>query len=267
MKSLFGLLLILSSLLTNAQTVYNPSSYTNANAITIKKITVTSSNTTVNLVLNTKYTGHSFSISSATYIQASGYPNGAKYKIRELVGGQLDQTYTPNAGVDYEMTLIFDKIPSSLEKIDIQEPVNNGWHWRSIEMNNPTARRLPIDQFFQDHGISILANMAHPSNTFRSANWKVDNNKIWVDIYYDYFNTELEITRSGNLFTDIKVLYDNDIVPPFGFIQLIKDTTISSGASENQAANQLSAYLQKKLSDMNGSEMTCMFLSGKFLTY
>jgi hypothetical protein len=74
----------------------------------------------------------------------------------------------------------------------------------------PTSAQT-LSSFFYQEGNALMATLAHPTNTYRYAKYEVRNNEVWVDIYYEGYNTELKIKRSGNFFN------------PFSAINILKE--------------------------------------------
>lgn len=123
--------------------------------------------------------------------------------------------------------------------------------------------------FFSNEGNKLLATLAHPTNTFKYAKYRVENNSVWVDIYYEDFNTELRIKRTGDFFTKIEVIYDNDWVSPFTAIGQIKDVVLkfSEDNSDTQTKNEFERKINKVISEMNGKELTCLILTLAWIDY
>lgn len=92
-----------------------------------------------------------------------------------------------------------------------------------------------VNAFFEEVGDELLATLAHPTNTFKYAESKITDRGIRVDIYYEGYNTSLLVKKRGPLFTGIEVLRDNDFVPPFSAVEVIKNYLIEqSNSAEDQ---------------------------------
>lgn len=272
MRALFFLMIIfvLPCISSYSQETNNPSCYSNASVLTIEKITVTDYSTIVNLKFYTTNENYSFYISSGMYIQEYGNSYSTKYYIKEFVGNELDKIYTNNAYQTYNFTWIFEKVPAGLSNINIIEPLAPnyvGWYWKNIVINNPLSSSM--SNFFKNSGVATIAELAHPTNTYKSGYYNVYSNKIWVKIYYDGYTTELEITRDGNFFTNIYVISDDDFITPFTGIELIKDVALDI-IKDNSDENNKSAFqkkINKTISEMNGKELACLILTLNWLDY
>ncbi len=141
-KTLFVVLLTIQILILHSQTTYNPSCYSNASALTVEKITVNSSNTTVNMKFYTESNNYEFWIDQSMYIQEYGNPNSRKYYIKEFVGNELNKKYLNDSKTPYYFTWIFEKTPQWLTNISIIEPPTQEgtpWYWKNIKLNNKSS--------------------------------------------------------------------------------------------------------------------------------
>lgn len=125
-----------------------------------------------------------------------------------------------------------------------------------------------LDHYFTNEGVKTLAKLAHPTNNFQGGRYTIYNNYILVEINYQNYKTRLRINRAGNIFTEIDVLEDNDIVSPFLAIQLIKDIFIKEVQEktvEEDIVSSLEVIFNKAVQDMSGIELTCIILTLEYL--
>lgn len=127
-----------------------------------------------------------------------------------------------------------------------------------------------MGSFFKHNGVAIFANLAHPTNIYKSGRYTIYSNHIIVEINYECCYTKLKIKRSGDVFYDIDVLSDNDWVAPFVGVELMKDLVIEAANEDSESKEQLSAFekkFQKSLYEMTGIELTCILLTLSWLDY
>jgi len=129
-----------------------------------------------------------------------------------------------------------------------------------------------IEDFLEEEKIiKNLAWMAHPSNTFRYGySNKISNNKTLITInYYDGYQTTLKVSRYGNYITNIEVAQNKDWAPAFLFVTLIKNFLIGILESdrEKEDVSFFEKYFKKKLKDMNGINMACIYLTVSWVNY
>ena len=125
-------------------------------------------------------------------------------------------------------------------------------------------------RFFEDKAVYYLADMAHPTNTYKSGTYDLYTNYVLVNIYYEGYTTKLKVYRSGNIFTEIEVLYDNDWPPAFSFFDVIKDLAIKVLAENEESSKSLTEFersIGKGLQDMTGKEMACAILTIGWIDY
>lgn len=121
-----------------------------------------------------------------------------------------------------------------------------------------------MESYFKYEGVRTLAFMAHPTNTFKTGQYNVYNNKVWVKIYYENnYVTELEVYRSGDVFTGIRIIRDNDWAYPFTGIALIKDLVIelAKEAEDQRALSIMEKALNKTLEYMDGEDLAITALT------
>jgi hypothetical protein len=126
-----------------------------------------------------------------------------------------------------------------------------------------------LSSFFHQEGCELVAALAHPSNTYRYAKYEVRAQEIWVDIYYEEYNTELKIKRKGNFFSGIEVVYDDDWVNPFAATGIIKDMVwdFINDSSDRERKENFEQLMGKKVAQMNGKELASLILTLAWLAY
>ena len=67
------------------------------------------------------------------------YNNYNSFKILLFKDNELDKQYNlGKKGTEYNFTLIFERIPPGITKVDIEIPLNNGSYvWKGVSINNP----------------------------------------------------------------------------------------------------------------------------------
>ncbi len=126
-----------------------------------------------------------------------------------------------------------------------------------------------MDDFFRSKGVGIVAECAHPTNTFVSGQFTVDDSYVWVRVDYKKRPTIVKIFRDGNWFTGIDVIEDDDPwMSPFGAIENIKDLAIDYiKNNSNQQKSKFEQRINKTIANMNGKELTCLALTLEWWSY
>lgn len=128
-----------------------------------------------------------------------------------------------------------------------------------------------MSNFFRYEGVSGLASLAHPSNTYSSGTYSVEYDYVLVTINYkESFKTRLKIYKSGNVFTSIVVLEDTDWWPPFAAVEFLKDVILEIAREDEDSRKALSDFersVGKALSNMTGKQLTCIFLTLGWIDY
>lgn len=126
-----------------------------------------------------------------------------------------------------------------------------------------------IDKFFEYEGVKLIADFAHPTNTFSSASFYVGYDHVAIGIYYEECYTEVKIIRDGDFFTNIQVIKDTDWFSPFAATGMIKDIiwdAINSD-SDREELSKFEEKINKRISDMSGKDLTCLFLTLSWWAY
>lgn len=126
-----------------------------------------------------------------------------------------------------------------------------------------------MSDFFKYKGVETLVEMAHPTNTYKSGEYKVSDNKVWIKIYYDGFTTELELKRLDNLFIDITIISDDDYISPFIGVELIKDIAYKAIKNDADKKNKslFEEAIKKTIENMDGEDLACLVITLNWLDY
>jgi len=127
-----------------------------------------------------------------------------------------------------------------------------------------------MGSFFKYEAVNTLAGLAHPTNTYKSGQYTIYDNYILVEIYYEQYTTKLKILRKGDYFTEIITISDNDFIPPFAGIEIIKDFLIEGTEDTEERRKLMNSFekrFDKALLDMTGKEMACMALTINWFNY
>jgi outer membrane protein OmpA-like peptidoglycan-associated protein len=135
------------------------------------------------------------------------------------------------------------------------------WFLLSFILHSVNAQDL--EQYFKSKGVERVAWLVHPTNNFQTGNFHIYENFVLVDIKYEDYKTRLKIYKTGRFLTDIQVIEDDDRVPPFLGIALMKD--IMNANYEESIGEDIIPTLEdvfnKAISDMSGSELACVILT------
>ncbi len=127
-----------------------------------------------------------------------------------------------------------------------------------------------MDNFFKYEGVTLLAGLAHPTNTYSSGQYSVYSDYVLADIFYEGYTTKLKIYRDGDYFTGIIAIKDTDFVPPFAAIELIKNFLIegTENTKERQKVmNDFEKMFNTALVNMTGKQMACVALTVSWFSY
>jgi hypothetical protein len=126
-----------------------------------------------------------------------------------------------------------------------------------------------MSTFFKERGVETLAGMAHPTNTYKTGEYRVDYNSVWIKIYYEGFTTELELKRLDNLFTDITIISDDDFISPFIGVELIKDIAYNAIKDDTDKKNKslFEEAIKKTFENMDGEDLACLVITLDWLGY
>lgn len=133
-----------------------------------------------------------------------------------------------------------------------------------------------LNAFLKGEGAELISRLAHPSNTFKSANWKnyEDGSLILKIVSTDSFFggdviTQVSLSRQGYFFTDLKVHTDTDLVPPFVAVAFLKELLNEHLRNYNSEQGQMLSSFEKffntSLVKMNAFQVSLILLSLDFL--
>ncbi|MFY0631313.1 MAG: hypothetical protein JXR05_13085 [Flavobacteriaceae bacterium] len=255
-----------------AQT-FNPSCYSNVDGWTITKIENNYDGTYVHLNVYTHQSDYEFWIVPDMYIENYNNP-GIKYRIKSFMNNKFNTRYSIEPMTNYNFTLKFERIPSSWTDINIKEPYqgvsSTTWYWNYISLNKNQSHRLKIDNFFLNNAIKFLASVAHPFDTFKSANYTVDYSNVKVTIYYNGgYYTHINIKKNGSFLSFSRndvVDYNCTLCDPFMGVYLLKQTLLGKNNYE-EYETKIERYIGKTLNDMDGYDLTSFILTLAWLDY
>lgn len=127
-----------------------------------------------------------------------------------------------------------------------------------------------LSEYLREQGSQLMGFFAHPTNTFKSANFNIYSDNIWMNIHYeDGYYTELRLGRTGNFFTSISVIEDNDFVRPFIAIEASKDLILKSisESDSDQALSDFENFIGRKFDEMSGRDLACLIFTVGWLSY
>ena len=127
------------------------------------------------------------------------------------------------------------------------------------------AQNETIGNYFKNKGVVLLANCAHPSNTFEGGTYSVYDQYVIVDIAYtEGIHTELRVDRLGYGFSRVSVLADNDFVHPFSFMKVITDIALAQykdSDAKNEVVRNLENMLNRELKDWKGTDWALLLIN------
>ncbi|MBN9384978.1 MAG: hypothetical protein J0H74_29755 [Chitinophagaceae bacterium] len=128
-----------------------------------------------------------------------------------------------------------------------------------------------IDDYFRQRGVMLLAQCAHPTNTFRNGAYQTEDGYVIVDIYYqEGVHTRLKIYRGDACFTGVAVLSDDDIFPPFRFLGSILKTLLQQyedSEQRDELARQLESILRKRLEEWSGADWSLLIINLDYFSF
>ena len=127
------------------------------------------------------------------------------------------------------------------------------------------AQNEVMENYFKNKGVVLLANCAHPSNTFEGGTYSVYDQYVIVDIAYSGgIYTELRLDRLGYGFSRVSVLKDNDFVHPFSFMKMITDLALAQykdSDAKNEVIRNLENMLNRELKDWTGTDWALLLIN------
>lgn len=125
-----------------------------------------------------------------------------------------------------------------------------------------------MSDYFKYKGVKNIAELAHPSNNFKTGSYKIYNDRVWIKIYYlEGYYTELNLRKVGGFFTNIEIINDNDWVSPFTAIQIIKNLAYEAFKENSSEATEFERKLGKTIYEMTASELVCFIITLDWIEY
>lgn len=247
----------------SAQTI-NPSCFSNAKGWKVTRVENTSTSTLVYLEFYTYKENYKFFIHPGMYIEQYDKYGSARYYIKSFDDNELNKFYVATPFTTYRFVLRFQRIPDYWTDITIAEPATagyNAFYWKYISLNKPASERLKADNFVIYNVVDFCKTFAHPTNTLKKYTYSVDKNSINLTLYYEQgYYTDLQFTLDGKLITNVSVIDDNDFVPPFFLLDLLK-SWIMKNDSNGEYTSRLEREFNKALREMTSTELVCIILT------
>lgn len=127
-----------------------------------------------------------------------------------------------------------------------------------------------MDSFFKHEAVKTLANLAHPTNNYKGGEYNVYTNYVLINIFYKNYTTKLKVYRKGNYFNKIITISDNDFIPPFSGIEIIKNFLIEGTENTEERRKLMNIFekrFDKAILDMTGKEIACIILTINWFNY
>jgi hypothetical protein len=128
-----------------------------------------------------------------------------------------------------------------------------------------SAQNEAVENYFKNKGVVLLANCAHPSNTFEGGTYAVYDQYVIVDIAYtEGVHTKLRVDRQGYGFSRVFVLADNDFVHPFSFMKVVSDLALAQykdSDAKNEVIRNLENMLNRELKDWKGTDWALLLVN------
>lgn len=124
-----------------------------------------------------------------------------------------------------------------------------------------------FEHFLGKGAAQVLAEMAHPFNTYDSYAYEVNSKGALVLLnYQEGYKTLVQLHCNGYFITRVEVIRDTDWATPFLAVDVIKRVLLKSmESSDNETLQQACAMIGKQIGDMNGRELAAMVLTIRWL--
>ncbi len=126
-----------------------------------------------------------------------------------------------------------------------------------------------LEHFFKYKGVSLLAKLAHPTNTYESGTYNIQGNEIYIEINYTNSKMSLLLRKDGTYVTNIDA-QDDDWLPPFFAIEMIKDFIVETAfdsEDKNKVISTLEKYFKTTLIKMSGEQIACVAMTLSLQSY
>jgi len=135
-----------------------------------------------------------------------------------------------------------------------------------------------VSQFLKSGGgVELISTLAHPTNTFKSAEWSYSNNGeiltvniVSVDNFFGgKVYTKVRFRRQGYFFTGLRVDSDTDSVFPFlatGVVkEILNDYIRDYNQQQGKMLSEFERYFNTTLIDMDAYQTSLVIISLAFL--
>ena len=127
-----------------------------------------------------------------------------------------------------------------------------------------------VENYFSQKGVVLLAQCAHPSNTFDHGTYEVEDGYVIVNIFYkENVHTMLRVNRGSNYFSRVIVLSDDDFFPPFKFLKNILGTILKQYPSSNakdEMERNMENMLKRTMEDWNGTDWALLIINLDYMS-
>ena len=268
MKNILTLLLWISWYCLLGQVTMNPNHHSDFPGWTIEKVEVTDTETLIDLQFSSPKENYGFGFNSEFFIEDARYPDTKKFRILAFTDYELNVNYETKPNVLYNFQLRFEKIDPLIDQINVVQKLKDGTKagWKNIELSGGG-----IESFVKNTAVSLLATMAHPTNEYESGSYIIKPNEVLIQINYaEGLRTVIRIERDFNFFSGIEVIEDNDFIPPFVAIGLMKslfDEIMRDNEESNADQSRLASEFNKHYENISGTDIALIMLNYQWMGY
>ncbi len=119
--------------------------------------------------------------------------------------------------------------------------------------------------------MATLAALAHPTNTFQGGKYRIYDDMVIIEIFYEgNIRTKVRLDVNNGAVIGVHTLYDNDWFPPFLGIELMKDLLYDLAKevdSSSKVTNSYEKWLNKTVYEFNGKEIVMLVMTLSWLGY
>lgn len=123
--------------------------------------------------------------------------------------------------------------------------------------------------FMERQGGKVIANIAHPTNTYKNCSYELTNSWVVATVYYtEGYSTKVMLYLEDGVFNKLSVLSDSDFFPPFLASEGIKNFLYDSLQSQSPTTIQeLESAIGKSIRNMDGKDLCCVLFTISFWDY
>lgn len=139
-----------------------------------------------------------------------------------------------------------------------------------LAASNLSAQSIELfDRFMRNIGGEVIANIAHPSNTYSGCSYEIGEGNIIVTVSYrEGYTTCVKLSAKGPIFYNLEVLSDSDFFPPFLASQGLKNVLYEVFESENpDLIKNIESVVGRRIRDMDGYQLCCTMFTISFLNH